>query len=82
MLNKKQDVQFFTQKTMDTSKFKTFLVFKGIKCLLKGIRRYVFIIMAALLIGFSNAYYDECRMVNDTKNVDEQEQLVDDDTDN
>jgi len=67
---------------MDTSKFKTFLVFKGIKCLLKGIRRYVFIIMAALLIGFSNAYYDECRMVNDTKNVDEQEQLVDDDTDN
>jgi hypothetical protein len=37
--------------------------------------------MAALLIGFSNAYYDECRMVNDTKNVDEQEQLVDDDTD-
>jgi hypothetical protein len=66
---------------MDTSKNKTFLVFKGITCLLKGIRRYVFIIMAALLIGFSNAYYDECRMVNDTKNVDEQEQLVDDDTD-
>jgi len=67
---------------MDASKYKTFLVFKGITYLLKRIRRYAFIIMAALLIGFSNAYYDECRMVNDTKNVDEQEQLVDDDTDN
>ncbi len=66
---------------MDTSKNKTFLVFKGIKCLLKGIRRYAFIIVAALLIDLSNAYYDECRMINNTRNFDEQEQLVDDDTD-
>ena len=64
---------------MDKSKNKTFLFFKGIKCFLNWIRRSVFIIMAALVIGFSNAYYDECRMVNDTKNFDEQEQLIDDD---
>lgn len=67
---------------MDKSENKTFLVFKGIKCLFKKIRQCVFIIMAALLIGFSNAYYDECRMVNDTKNFDEQEQLIDDDDTN
>ncbi|MGM0408736.1 MAG: hypothetical protein ACQERU_12190 [Bacteroidota bacterium] len=64
---------------MDKSKYKTFLVFKGIKSLLKWTRRTVFIIFAALMIGFTNAFYDECRMVNDTKNFDEQEQLIDDD---
>ena len=64
---------------MDKSKYKTFLVCKGIKSLLKWIRRSLFIVMAALMIGFTNAFYDECRMVNDTKNYEEQEQLIDDD---
>ena len=67
---------------MDKSKNKNFLFFKGIKCLLKWIRRSVFIIMAALLIGFTNAFYDECRMINDTKNFDEEEQVIDDEDTN
>ncbi len=67
---------------MDKSKNKTFLFFKGIKCLLKWIRRLLFIIMAALMIGFTNAFYDECRMINDTKNHDEQEQVIDDEDPN
>ncbi len=64
---------------MDKSKTKIFLLFKWIKCLLKWIRRSVFIIIAALMIGFTNAFYDECRMVNDKKYFNEQEQLMDDD---
>lgn len=79
MQNKKYDVQFFTQMKMDKSKNQTPLFFKGIKCLVKWIRRLVFIIMAALMIGFTNAFYDECRMINDTKNFDEQEQAINDD---
>lgn len=67
---------------MDKSENNTNLVFKGIKCLLKWIRRYAFIIMAAFVIGLSNAYYDECRMINDTRNFDEQEQVIDDDDTN
>lgn len=67
---------------MDKSKNKTYLFFKGINCLLKWIRRSVFIIMAALMIGFTNAFYDESRMINDTMNFDEQEQLIDDDDTN
>ncbi len=67
---------------MDKSKNKNFLFFKGIKCLLKWIRRSVFIILAAFVIGFTNAFYDECRMINDTKNFDEQEQVIDDEDTN
>ena len=63
---------------MDKSRNKNFLFFKEIKCLLKKIRRSVFIIMAALMIGFTNAFYDECRMINDIKNLDKQEQVLDD----
>jgi hypothetical protein len=64
---------------MDKSRNKNSLFFDGIKCLLKWVRRSVFIIMAALMIGFTNAFYDECRMINDTKNLDEQEQVFDND---
>ena len=67
---------------MDKSKNKTFLFFKGIKYLLKWIRRTTFILIAAFMIGFTNAFYDECRMVNDKGNLDEQEQLIDDDDTN
>ncbi len=63
---------------MDKSKYKTFLVFKGIKSFFKRIRRLAFIIIAAFLIGFNNAFYDECRMVNDSKSFDKQEQVFDD----
>lgn len=67
---------------MDKSRNKNVLFFNGIKCLIKWARRLVFIIFAAAMIGFTNAFYDECRMVNDTKNVDEQEQVFDDENTN
>jgi hypothetical protein len=67
---------------MDKSRNKNFLFLDGIKYLSKWIRRSVFITMAALMIGFANAFYDECRMINDAKNLDEQEQVIDDDNTN
>ena len=34
------------------------------------------------MIGFSNAYYDECRMVKDIRNKFQQEQVFDDEDEN
>lgn len=67
---------------MDKSNRTTFLFFKGIKCLLKWFRRLVFIIMAAVIIGFTNAFYNESRMINDTKILDDQEQVKDEEDTN
>lgn len=63
---------------MDNSKIKNSLLVKGIKYFSKWIRRSVFIILAASMIGLSNAFNDECRWINDTK-MDQQEQVFDDD---
>lgn len=70
-------MQFFTQKKMDKSKNKSSLLFNGIKCFLKWARRSVFIILAAFMIGFSNAYNEECRSINNVRNFDQQEQVID-----
>lgn len=35
-------------------------------------------ILAACVIGFSNAYYDESRMINDIRCKAQQEQVIDD----
>ncbi|HAF30307.1 MAG TPA: hypothetical protein DCG75_14795 [Bacteroidales bacterium] len=51
--------------------------FNGFKCFARWIRRGIYIVLAALVIGFSNAFYNECRMINDTKNFVEQEQVID-----
>jgi len=34
------------------------------------------------VIGFSNAFYNECRMLDDLKNFVEQEQIIDDEDTN
>jgi len=34
------------------------------------------------MIGFTNAYYDESRMINDTRNFVRQEQVIDDEDTN
>ena len=34
------------------------------------------------MLGFSNAYLDESRMINDTRNFIEQEQVIDDEDKN
>ena len=64
---------------MDKSKNKNSLLVNGIKYLSKWARRAVFIILAACMIGLSNAFNDESRWINDTRNFDQQEQVIDDD---
>ena len=63
---------------MDKSKNKNFQFSNGIKCLSKWIRRSVFIILAAFMIGFSNAFNGEYRSINDVRNFDQPEQVIDD----
>jgi len=67
---------------MDKSKNKNFQFFNGIKCLLKWARRLAFIILAAFMIGLSNAFNDELRWINDTRNFVQQEQVIDDEDTN
>lgn len=75
-------MQIFTQREMDKSRNKHALFFNGINSLSKWIRRMVFIIFAALMIGFNNAFNDECRMINDINNFSKQEQVIDDEDTN
>lgn len=67
---------------MDKSKNKNFQFFNGIKCLSKWARKSVFIIFAAFMIGFSNAYNEEFRWINDIRNFVEKEQVIDDEDTN
>jgi hypothetical protein len=67
---------------MDKSKNKNSLFFNGIKCLSKWDRRSVFIILAAFMIGFSNAFNEEFRSINDVRNFDQPEQVIDDEDTN
>lgn len=46
------------------------------------IRRWSLIILAASMIGFSNAFNDETRMLNNIRNWIQQEQVVDDEDEN
>jgi hypothetical protein len=63
-----------------TNKF--FSPFNGVKRFAKWIWRGIYIILAASMIGFSNAYYDEHRWINDIRNVVQQEQVIDDEDTN
>ena len=63
---------------MDKSTSAIFRPLKGLKCLAKWIRRFIYIILAAIMIGFSNAFYDEGRMLGNTRNFVQQEQVIDD----
>jgi len=63
---------------MDKSKNKFFKYFNGIIRIAKWIRRLIYIILAACMIGFANAYYDEYRWINNTRNFIQQEQVFDD----
>lgn len=66
---------------MDKTRNNNSVLVNGIKHLSKWARRTVFIILAACMIGLSNAFNDENRMINDIRNIDQQEQLIDDDLD-
>jgi hypothetical protein len=63
---------------MDKSPNKIFRYFNGFKRILKWIWLLALTILAACMIGFSNAYYDESRMVKDFRNKVQQEQVFDD----
>lgn len=51
--------------------------FTRFNCFARWIRRGIYIILAAFMIGLSNVYYNECRMIDDTRNFVEQEQVID-----
>lgn len=63
---------------MDHSTNKTIPLFKGINRFARKIRQCIYILLAASMIGFSNAFYDESKMINNVKNWIQQEQVIDD----
>lgn len=75
-------MELFTQKKMDKSKNILSRYFNGIKRITKWASRWIYIILAACMIGFSNAYYDEHRWINDITNKFQQEQVFDDEDTN
>lgn len=62
---------------MDHSTNKAFPLFKGMKRCARKIRRFLYILLAASMIGFSNAFYDENKMINNIRNWIQQEQVMD-----
>lgn len=64
---------------MDKSRNKHFLFLGGIKRFFKWIKRSLFIVIAAVMIGFLNAFNDESRWINDSGSFDQHEQFIDDD---
>jgi hypothetical protein len=71
-------VELYTQKDMAKSPNRTSKYFNGFKRILKWIWLLALTILAACMIGFSNAYYDESRTVKDFRNKFQQEQVFDD----
>jgi hypothetical protein len=59
-----------------------FSYFNRIKRITKWIWKWLYIILAACMIGFSNAYYDEHRWINDIRTKVQQEQVFDDEDTN
>lgn len=63
---------------MYKSKHKGNFVFKLVKFFFNRLKRILYLIMIASMMGFSNAFYDETKMINDLKFGTEQEQVIDD----
>jgi len=59
-------------------KRKEFFLLHIFKILLKAIFRFIYVILAAAMIGFANAYYDENKWIKDLKGPVQQEQLFND----
>jgi len=51
------------------------LILYVFKFIFKAIFRCIYIILAAAMIGFANAYYDENKWVQNLKNPDQKEQI-------
>lgn len=67
---------------MAKTKHKFFGFFNGVKRIIKWLWRGIYIILAASMIGFSNAFYDEHRWINDIRSRVQQEQVIDDEDTN
>jgi len=61
---------------MDKSRNKNVLFLDGMICFLKWLRRSLFIMIAAFIIGFSNAFNNESKSVSDVRNFEQQEQTI------
>ena len=53
-------------------------VFQFIKSFFYWLKRIMYLIMIASMLGFSNAFYDESKMINNIKFGYEEEQIIDD----
>lgn len=53
-------------------------VLRFVKLFIHKLKRILYLIMIASMLGFSNAFYDETKMINDIKFGTEQEQVIDD----
>lgn len=53
-------------------------VLQFIKSFLYWLKRIMYLIMIASMLGFSNAFYDETKMINNIKFGYEEEQIIDD----
>jgi hypothetical protein len=53
-------------------------VLQFIKSFLYWLKRIIYLIMIASMLGFSNAFYDETKMINNIKFGYEEEQIIDD----
>lgn len=67
---------------MDKTKRKIFRYTRGIRRFAKWIWRWIYIILAACMIGFANAYYDESKWINDIRSTTQQEQVMEDEDTN
>lgn len=67
---------------MDKTKRKFFRYTTIFRRIAKWIFRWIYIILAACMIGFANAYNNESRWINDTRSMTQQEQVDDDDDTN
>jgi hypothetical protein len=67
---------------MEKTNYKSFSLFNGIKRVAKWIWRAIYIILAASMIGFSNALYDENKWINDVRGKIQQEQVIEDEDTN
>jgi hypothetical protein len=63
---------------MYKSKNEGCLAFKKIKILCRWFIKIIYLIIIAMMLGFSNAYYNETKNVNDIKKDYKQEQVVED----
>ena len=53
-------------------------VLQFIKSFLHRLKRMIYLIIIASMLGFSNAFYDESKMINNIKFGYEEEQIIDD----